>query len=517
MKSRIITLLLSTGIILSFMGCQRGTAPGQFKGEEVHFTAGTGKAVTKTVYSGQGTSDSSGNLTWERIDWEGGEYILIWSANATGRSGNSSAEYAVINPTANGNQSKAETLKINEDVLTWGTDETYSFWSIYPSDAGTSTSGWTEGEVTFSIPASQTGTLDGTAVKTDMSKAVMLAANTSAEAGSSVELDFYPAYTAFEVTLLTQSEEITLTDMKLISEDGTTPVAGTISATILPGSKTNNQGKTVGNCTFGTPTDTATEIAYTFPEGTEVTSTQSITFTVLTLPTDYAGVKLQFNYLVNGNEFTQTVTLRKNDAPITFGACEKHRIVGLVMPDSWKFTYLTLDIAVEEWGEVAITESNGSGVQATQFSVSWSDENVEHNLRYVKGNDKNYRQCWVFEPGTTATITYKIMMPISGTWGIEALGDTDAFDIAVTSANEGTITPDGNTFSGALSGSGATYLSITVTSSATDLKTLYFTTTASDGTTTFNLDSETQLYDMRGHHYFIVNGDASTTWDDLNI
>ena len=44
----------------------------------------------------------------------------------------------------------------------------------------------------------------------------------------------------------------------------------------------------------------------------------------------------------------------------------------------------------------------------------------------------------------------------------------------------------------------------------------YLRITDTDGNT-FSLDSETQLYDMRGHHYFIVNGDASTTWSDLNI
>ena len=145
------------------------------------------------------------------------------------------------------------------------------------------------------------------------------------------------------------------------------------------------------------------------------------------------------------------------------------------------------------------------------------DDEEEHCLRYVKGNDKDYRQCWVFNSENTVTVTYKIMTPASGTWRIEKCGDTGSFTVAVTSSAGG-VTQSGNLISGALAGDGPTYITMTITSNeATALKTLYFKTSVSDGSTFFSLDSETQLYDMRGYHYFIVNGKASTTFDDLNI
>ena len=64
---------------------------------------------------------------------------------------------------------------------------------------------------------------------------------------------------------------------------------------------------------------------------------------------------------------------------------------------------------------------------------------------------------------------------------------------------------------------GTTYITITISTTTTAVKTIYFKTGVSDGTTNFSLDSETQLYDMRGYHYFIANADATTTFADLNI
>ena len=161
--------------------------------------------------------------------------------------------------------------------------------------------------------------------------------------------------------------------------------------------------------------------------------------------------------------------------------------------------------------------------------MSFNDK-AEHCLRYVKGNDKNYRQCWVFKPTFTAgegddvttettvvTVKYKIMMPTSGTWSIEKCGDTASFTVGVTSTS-GEVSLEDNTYSGDLTSTGATYITITISSTEpNDVKTLYFKTYVSDGEYIYSLDSETQLYDMRGYHYFIVNGTAATTFDDLNI
>ena len=207
---------------------------------------------------------------------------------------------------------------------------------------------------------------------------------------------------------------------------------------------------------------------------------------------------------------------KADHSPMEFAACKKHCLRGIAVPGGWKF--LWLDINVMEWTEIETTQSNDHAVQATQFAVSGAS-----NLRELKDAvnkvdaNKDYRQCWGFAPGETVTVKYKIMMPDTGTWEVEKFGDTGDFTVTVTSsASEDAVTPTGNKYSGALV-AGSTYITMTITSTATTMKTLYFKTTASDGTSNFSLDSETQLYDMRGYHYFIVNGDATTTFANLNI
>ena len=120
----------------------------------------------------------------------------------------------------------------------------------------------------------------------------------------------------------------------------------------------------------------------------------------------------------------------------------------------------------------------------------------------AKEANKAYRQWWVFPAGNTVTVTYKIMMPLVGTWKVEPLGDTDAFS----------VTSSTGSLSGNLAGASATatYITLTITSNATDKKSLYLKTTVTSGGETYNLDSETQLYDMRGYHYFVVNGTVDT-------
>ena len=158
-------------------------------------------------------------------------------------------------------------------------------------------------------------------------------------------------------------------------------------------------------------------------------------------------------------------------------------------------------------------KESGDGVQATQFNVVGAD-----NLRELKdaqvnasttmtesekkaalAANKAYRQWWVFDAGETVTVTYKIMMPKTGTWNVEVLGDTDSF----------TVSPTSGTLAG--TNASATYITLTITSNATAKKSIYLKTTVTSEGETYNLDSETQLYDMRGYHYFIVNGDVNTT------
>lgn len=537
MRHSITMILLSAGIVLSLAGCQKDhSSTGRLSGKAVRFAASTRSAETRAAFSGDGTVTGTDEferniLSWERIDWEEGDQVMIASDYATVY-GDKTKRYAtytvasVTTPTMNKRVSEASVEEMDPDKELFFTDEdSYTFWGVYPAaDSHSSTLGG--GTVNYTLASAQEAdgalppiTKNGktlTILQPDMDQAVLLAmaANVTTE---KVDLDFYPGFTAFEFTLNSAENDIILKELVLTtpgktSSDVQKSLAGDVVATLA----------TEGNSTYKFTYPSDTKLTYTFPANTVITKKDYVSFTVYALPEDIEGLTLEFHLGANGEDI-QIAKLKEKDGEgtkdITFGGRKKHCLRGIAVRGGWDFKYLTLDIDVMDWKKVVVeNQSNGSGVQATQFSMSFDDD-VEHCLRYVKNpNDKDYRQCWVFGPNNVVTVNYKIMMPTSGTWSIEALGDTAAFTVTVESTGEDG-TPSGNTYSGSLS-TGATYITITIkaaNTSTTDIKTLYFNTYVSYGTSTCNLDSETQLYDMRGHHYFILNGNASTTWDDLNI
>lgn len=533
MKNICRMVLLAAGIVLSLAGCQKSNTPGELTGKAVKFNATTGSIMTRTSFTGDGTSTGTDDfgrkiLSHERINWEIGDQIMIASDYATVLNSTTKyATYKVATMTENGDKSYATLYeKAGTEELFFNDEHAkYKFWGIYPASAGSGTS-LVNAQASYAIDASQAPvgtpkttnhTINNKAVTLttlapDMTKAVMLAAAED-QTSESVELDFYPGFTAFEFTLNSRDAELVLTKMELTTAEGKS-LAGNVAVNI----------KTAANSEYTCTYPSDKKVTYTFPENTVIASTKYLTFTVYALPEDIEGLTLKF-YMGNGTTTTATLktkaTTSTPSGPITFAGGKKHCLRGIAIPGGWKF--LTLDITVKEWIELEIEQSNGSGVQATQFAVDGAD-----NLRELKDAvdkvdaNKDYRQCWLFTKNTETgannpiTVTYKIMMPTSGTWAIEKLGDTSDFTVSVTSS-VGTVTTEGNKYRGALATSGSTYITITINSSATALKKLYFKTTVSNGTTNFSLDSETQLYDMRGYHYFIVNGTAATTFDDLNI
>ena len=533
----IFRILLSAGIVLSLAGCQKGTTPGQMNGKAVQFSAKSATFATRTSFSGEGTvtdatkkADEFGRniLKHERIDWVAGDKVLIASDNATLMNDRNThyATYTVANVEDKGDISEADLEEMaGPDELFFTGADSYTFWGIYPASVGVGTD-LLQNKASFTINDAQemaTATEEPievtvdevtkklTTLPSDMTQAVMLALAEN-QTEKSVEMEFYPAFTAFEFTLNSATSDIILKELiikrALDSETKDRSLAGTVAATI----------KTNGGSTFvNTPSDKALTI--TFPENTTITTTDYVTFTVFALPEDIEGLNLEFHLGADGSEIQyanlkQTVNgVKKN---INFEKCKKHCLRGIAVPGGWNFKYLTLDIDVLDWVDLESDISSGDGVQATQFNIKGAD-----NLRELKDAavdadsslsptqkeeakeaNKAYRQWWVFPAGNTVTVTYKIMMPLVGTWKVEPLGDTDAFS----------VTSSTGSLSGNLAGASATatYITLTITSNATDKKSLYLKTTVTSGGETYSLDSETQLYDMRGYHYFIVNGDVNT-------
>lgn len=363
MKKASYILLLFAGMTLALAGCQKG---GDFtRSGAVRFGAASANPATRTAYSGA-VSDN-----FERIDWVEGEKVLIWSDNAIDAYSDDVKHetYQVKTVEAAGVESRATLENIpggNGLEYVNGVNE-YKFWGISPALSGTPE----DGKATFTVPAAQqmasgaTATTSGnvTTFPVDMSYAWLLSAVEGAQANKPVTMYFYPAFTAFEFSLTGDKEydgEITIRSVELVSEGG---VSGTVAATLAPGTRTNvvanpvdgrSPNHTVGASTYafsGTGS-----VTYTPPTGTVVSKEKGVVFTVFALPQNIENLKVKFNVTVEGEDVTYTGSMKYNGNPITFGACEKHRIKGVAVPGNlWKIYYQPALVDAEKWIPVDAT------------------------------------------------------------------------------------------------------------------------------------------------------------------
>lgn len=481
MKNISKIILLGAGILLSLTGCQKGneTENGE---KAVNFNILSGMPATRTQYSGDGIKDSDGKLTWERIDWVVGDQITVWSDNAVGRITPSKkyANYVVAEEPSIVDENKvsqSNVVRTTEDGLLYdeanqGAD--YTFWGAYPAFDGAPVA---DGKAKFSIPATQTGTASGTGdivLAPNMSGAYMFGAAT-AKYGKSFDLCFYPAYTAFEIVIKAAegAYPIGLESVKLIS---TTALYGSdIEATIVAGTSTNSKGKTIGATTYSTVAATAAnkEITYDFPEGTDVNSTNTLTFTVFAVPQDVVGLSLEFS-LSDGTK--RTATLKKNGEAITFGACEKNRIYTLAIPEGEWHLYLEAD--VQEWIDVQNSIEYG---QADEGGVVVSASALEHisgASGKIGDKDRWSRTAATLETTTTPLKAYfSVYSPTNGNWRITLKGENAGhFSIATEPAGTTGTDADGNTYiEGAVDGRIIFTLTPTEDAGSGDTVELWFT------------------------------------------
>ena len=353
MRKMIVINLLLAGLVLA--GCQKGV---NYGGQPVSFAASSADPYTRTVYSNVITNG------FERIDWVKNDKILVWSDFAAVETDANvhSAEYLIDVITPNGRDSKATVKNTNGNGLAFVTGkDTYQFWATSPMVSGNPTTG----SVSYTIPALQSlpsslsaSTADHvTTFPADMSNAWLLAAVENAPAGQPVTLYFYPGFTAFEVTLAADEEyegNITVSKVELISES---PLAGTVAATLVPGTRENvvTNGTETKTHVIGASTyafSSTGNVAYELPANTVVSAAESISLTIFALPQNIAGLKLKFYVTVEGEETTFTGTLKKKGNPINFGMCEKNRIKGIALPGNvWKIYYQPGIVTADEWIE----------------------------------------------------------------------------------------------------------------------------------------------------------------------
>lgn len=321
-----IRLFLLTGIsLLALSGCQKQLE--QTGGQEVRFSASS--ANTKSAYE----SSESGQINWTEDD-----QVFIWSDYATLRYDSSKNYFTYVVTNINGKSADLANPEGTNGLVYSSEKDLHSFWAISP--APTVSENPANAVAKYSIDAAQSMPADATVengvIPADMSQAFMLAQALNIQkekygsTNKTIKFQFQPAFTAFEIAVkgaaaMTDTEEIVLKSVALVSSAG---LAGDVEATFA----------TDGLIEFDT-TPAEEVLTYTFPDDTKLTKGSTVTFTVFALPADAEGLQLQFT-LGDGQVRTATLTTKETAdtpaAPITFGACKKHRLYGLAMPNGFK-------------------------------------------------------------------------------------------------------------------------------------------------------------------------------------
>ena len=321
---------------------------------------------TRTAYSGNITTIN--NKKVERIDWQDGDRILIASDVAQTSGGASSAVYSVSGITTDSGtqKSKGGITPVDAHGLQWGDDDVpYRFMGVYPSTGSFSNSNGTVTVSGMSIPSTvsidleelysnQSASSSSNTFAADLTNAWMLADVQNVELDSDVELDFYPAFTAFEFTIkCDQNTQLYITEFSLSS--ASTAINGSYTATLAPG------GASTYSCPTATASNEVTTVSFPatthFPNGLPVSGTESATFTILALPTTLNDLSISVTAKRTGPNntlvpFTRKLALKNsnvqgNDNFISFDACKKHRILGLAMPEG-DFRMI-FDFEVADW------------------------------------------------------------------------------------------------------------------------------------------------------------------------
>lgn len=322
-------------------------------GKAVRFTASVKSTPdTRTSYSGVITSGK------ERIDWSVGDKIKIWSDKATVTSGTANfANYEITSVTPDGYISKAKIKNAGANGLSFsdGDSDEYQFWSVYPSTVdvnkldGKAVSDPEDGiGFTAKMDQYQTLVLNTTTNKYEPDN---LAANTLMTAyvsgtfsdENAIDLSFYPAFTAYEVEI--KCAEGLTSNVK-------------VKRFIIDNSAASSPDKVTAvwnNGAWSYSVDVPTFLYGVFPDNVTVpaySATNALVFTVLAIPIDNPAdasspdPKITFEYTVDGVDYTKSLNL----TGVTFSACKKHKLTGLLLPaNEWKIIFAEEGMEVKEW------------------------------------------------------------------------------------------------------------------------------------------------------------------------
>ena len=353
------TLALLAGAALLVAGCgKQGFLFTRIAGQEIKFGANA-RTETRTVY---GEDRQESGKTIQAIDWiaaDGdtqGDKIRIYSPEATRADANGGTEHWAdyeIAAYVNGNHSVATLRNVQSNGLAWGTADSYSFYSVYPSPAAEEenlTANGTSGKFAFTIP----GANQAFSEKGNMQYAYMtaVAKDGAGITGDKVNLEFHPDFSAFEISVRSAGAPIALQEFRLISEADA--LAGSYTVDLNAADKYD----------FSAADETFVSVNLKDGDSYKVAETdKDLTFTVFTLPRDLNKLSVRFT---TADGITRTLKLKKNDQFINFTAGLKHRIYGLYLPNG----ELLISVGTKPW------EDGGSQTYTTIENVTMQFNSV---------------------------------------------------------------------------------------------------------------------------------------------
>lgn len=385
----VVLFAMSIGLIL-LSGCE--TLNHSKKSREVTFGARIYSGLaTKTEYSGVTVTEGENpTITYERINWLDQDKIRIYSPEVVRRFSELNnnklynwADYEIvgntIDNTVNHNRSSRAKLRaLNQDVgfstgngLFWSDElegKTASFYAVYPApanDDGVTVGNppvlpaGAEGTISCSLPGTQAFSKKG-----NMGYAYMTAIAKDVGFEDNVDLEFYPAFTAFEFHLKIASggvEKLYFDSFELSSTS--TPLVGDYSVTC--GTNANNKPVFGYTCPDFDDSEDSPNNCVSVDlggvclknENNADLTTDDITeliFTVFTLPKDdmnavgITDLSISFYVGLSQGSYTKrTLDFKKGNNWLVFKGCAKHIINGLTMKgEQWQ---LEIDGQVLPW------------------------------------------------------------------------------------------------------------------------------------------------------------------------
>lgn len=362
-------------------GCQKEGTSGAGNKDVMFGAQAKNELATRTAY---GDYDNADSPTEQAINWINGDKIRIYSPSSVRRVAYEQgtpadqcyhwADYEVVpktetpsvgllNNSSDGNYINASKEKGEVgNGLIWISDNS-TFYGIYPTPdtyegTGTALDG-VSGKFSLSLPSTQAYSEKG-----NMDYAYMVAAAENIPQGTNPLLKFNPAYTAFEISVKSASEAVSLSKFELISE--TDNIVGSYTA----------QAAGSGD-TYTYPSDGGKIITVDLSGKSAPASTASspLVFTVFAMPKTVSGLSVRFT-LANGVK--RTLALNNNvtesqptGTPISFTGGKKHRIYGLFLPSS----ELMISVGTAPWskgGEHTYTTIE----DVTTFFISYNRYNA---------------------------------------------------------------------------------------------------------------------------------------------